>query len=139
MNRCLVFFPSDFSHKDHKVVSCNIFALLPSRQDDGVRAAPVTPGLLSMDDLDQTISAFDTVEQLFRTLNPNTWRQDLATIYNRKPLQYRSRNYLLANRLNKGQRCISLPTRSKSAQRIYTHKCIHVFKCIPSHLVLISL
>lgn len=57
-----------------------------------------------MDDLDQTISAFNTVEQLFRTLNPNTWRLDLDTIYGQKHLQYRSRNYLLANRLNKGER-----------------------------------
>lgn len=77
----------------------------PAVQDDGVKAAPAaTPGPLSMDDLDRTISAFDTVEQLFWTLNPYTWRQDLATIYNQKPLQYRSRNYLLANRLNKGER-----------------------------------
>lgn len=95
------------SCNEHKVIFCHFFAPLPSVQDDGAGAAAAAAtraGPLSMDDLDQTISAFNTVEQLFRTLNPNTWRLDLDTIYGQKHLQYRSRNYLLANRLNKGER-----------------------------------
>lgn len=128
MNRRLVFFPSDFSHEEHKATSCHIFAPHASMQDDDVKGAPVpaTPGPFTMDQLDQTISAFDTVEQLFRTLNPNTWRQDLDTIYNQKPLQYRSRNYLLANRLHKGER-VSVWPPSGSAQDTEMHSCIQMY------------
>lgn len=64
-------------------------------------AAATIAGPLSMDDLDQTISAFNTVEQLFRTLNPNTWRLDLDTVFDQKHILYRSRKYFMANRLNK--------------------------------------
>ncbi|XP_013124841.1 platelet-derived growth factor D isoform X1 [Oreochromis niloticus] len=55
----------------------------------------------SLDDLDRTIAAFDTVEQLLRSLNPNTWRQDLDSIYTQTHIHYRSRAYHLAGRHNK--------------------------------------
>lgn len=69
----------------------------------GALRVPATPGPLSMDDLDRTISAFDTVEQLFKALSPNTWRQDLDLISTKKPLLYRSGQYRLANRVDKGE------------------------------------
>lgn len=99
------------SCNEHKVIFCHFFAPLPSVQDDGAgaeagaaAAAATLAGPLSMDDLDQTISAFNTVEQLFRTLNPNTWRLDLDTVFDQKHILYRSRKYFMANRLNKGER-----------------------------------
>uniref|UniRef100_A0A8C9YK09 Platelet derived growth factor d n=1 Tax=Sander lucioperca TaxID=283035 RepID=A0A8C9YK09_SANLU len=55
----------------------------------------------SLEDLDRTIAAFDTVEQLFRSLSPDTWRQDLDSIYTQTHIHYRSRAYHLASRHNK--------------------------------------
>lgn len=55
----------------------------------------------SLDDLDRTIAAFDTVEQLLKNLNPDTWRQDLDSIYTQTHILYRSRAYHLATRYNK--------------------------------------
>lgn len=86
-----------------EVIFLQHYAPPPSVQNDGEGAVPTNPGPLSMDDLDQTISAFDTVEQVFRTLNPNTWRQDLDIFYSKTPLLYRSRFYKVANRLEKGE------------------------------------
>lgn len=63
----------------------------------------VTEVPFSLDDLDRTIAAFDTVEQLFRSLSPDTWRQDLDSIYTQTHIQYRSRAYHLASRHNKGK------------------------------------
>lgn len=65
--------------------------------------APVTAVPLSLDDLDQTIAAFDTVEQLLRSFNPDTWRQELDSIYTQTHLHYISRAYHLASRHNKGK------------------------------------
>ncbi|XP_068173384.1 platelet-derived growth factor D [Antennarius striatus] len=61
----------------------------------------VTEVPFSLEDLDKTIAAFDTVEQLLRTLSPDTWRQDLDSIYTQTHIQYRSRAYHLASRYNK--------------------------------------
>lgn len=55
----------------------------------------------SLEDLDKTIAAFDTVEQLLKTLNPETWRQDLDSIYPHTHIHYRSRAYHLASRHSK--------------------------------------
>uniref|UniRef100_A0A672G2T2 Platelet derived growth factor d n=1 Tax=Salarias fasciatus TaxID=181472 RepID=A0A672G2T2_SALFA len=55
----------------------------------------------SLEDLDRTIAAFDTVEQLLKNLNPDTWRQDLDSIYTQTHILYRSRAYHLATRHNK--------------------------------------
>ncbi|KAM9318991.1 platelet-derived growth factor D [Pholidichthys leucotaenia] len=55
----------------------------------------------SLEDLDRTIAAFDTVEQLFRSLNPDTWRHDLDSIFTQTHIQYRSRAYHLASRHSK--------------------------------------
>lgn len=75
-------------------------------QDSGggkVSAAVTEQTPFSLDDLDRTIAAFDTVEQLLRSLNPNTWRQDLDSIYTQTHIHYRSRAYHLAGRHNKGK------------------------------------
>ncbi|CAI5693914.1 platelet-derived growth factor D isoform X1 [Oreochromis aureus] len=66
-----------------------------------VSAAVTEQTPFSLDDLDRTIAAFDTVEQLLRSLNPNTWRQDLDSIYTQTHIHYRSRAYHLAGRHNK--------------------------------------
>ncbi|CAL8344649.1 unnamed protein product [Arctogadus glacialis] len=67
-------------------------------------AADQTAGTLqpfSIEDLDRTIAVFETVEQLLQNLNPDTWRQDLDSIYTQTHLHYRSRAYHLASRHNK--------------------------------------
>ncbi|KAI4815388.1 hypothetical protein KUCAC02_005535 [Chaenocephalus aceratus] len=51
----------------------------------------VTEVPFSLEDLDRTIAAFETVEQLFRSLSPDTWRQDLDSIYTKTHIHYRSR------------------------------------------------
>ncbi|CAG6004598.1 unnamed protein product [Menidia menidia] len=56
---------------------------------------------LSLDDLDRTIAACDTVEELLKSLNPETWKQDLDNIYIQTYIHYRSRAYHLATRHNK--------------------------------------
>ncbi|XP_019950406.1 platelet-derived growth factor D isoform X2 [Paralichthys olivaceus] len=61
----------------------------------------VTEGPFSLEDLDRTIAAFDTVEQLLKSLNPDTWKQDLDSIYTQTHIHYISRTYLLASRHNK--------------------------------------
>uniref|UniRef100_A0A674MIE9 Platelet-derived growth factor D n=1 Tax=Takifugu rubripes TaxID=31033 RepID=A0A674MIE9_TAKRU len=55
----------------------------------------------TLDALDRTIAAFESVEQLFRYLNPNTWKHDLDSIYTQKHLHYRSMAYHLAGRYTK--------------------------------------
>lgn len=63
----------------------------------------VTEVPLSLEDLDRTIAAFDTVEQLLRSLSPDTWKQDLDSIYTQTHIHYRSRAYHLASRHNKSK------------------------------------
>ncbi|XP_026168417.1 platelet-derived growth factor D isoform X2 [Mastacembelus armatus] len=67
----------------------------------GQMPAAVTEVPFSLDDLDRTIAAYDTVEQLLRSLSPDTWRQDLDSIYTQTHMHYRSRAYHLASRYNK--------------------------------------
>nr|XP_046244771.1 platelet-derived growth factor D isoform X2 [Scatophagus argus] len=74
---------------------------MPMSDSGGQMPAEVTEVPFSLDDLDRTIAAFDTVEQLFRSLSPNTWRQDLDSIYTQTHIHYRSRAYHLASRHNK--------------------------------------
>lgn len=58
---------------------------------------------MSLEDLDHHIAGFETVEQLFRYLNPKTWKQDLDSIYTQTHLHYRHRAYHLAGRYSKGK------------------------------------
>ncbi|KAL3057244.1 hypothetical protein OYC64_007676 [Pagothenia borchgrevinki] len=67
----------------------------------GQMPVAVTEVPFSLEDLDRTIAAFETVEQLFRSLSPDTWRQDLDSIYTQTHIHYRSRAYHLASRQNK--------------------------------------
>ncbi|XP_022604286.1 platelet-derived growth factor D isoform X2 [Seriola dumerili] len=67
----------------------------------GQMPVAVTEVPFSLEDLDRTIAAFDTIEQLLRSLNPDTWRQDLDSIYTQTHIHYRSRAYHLASRHNK--------------------------------------
>ncbi|XP_013869444.1 platelet-derived growth factor D [Austrofundulus limnaeus] len=61
-----------------------------------VREFPMT-----LEDLDKTISTFDSVEQLLKSLYPETWRQDLDSIYTQTYIYYRSRAYYLSSKQNK--------------------------------------
>lgn len=71
--------------------------------DGRVGQMPVVTGApFTLEDLDRTIAAFDTIEELLKSLNPDTWKQDLDTIYTAETqIQYRSRAYHLASRHNK--------------------------------------
>ncbi|XP_037533943.1 platelet-derived growth factor D [Nematolebias whitei] len=55
----------------------------------------------TLEDLDKTIAAFDSIEQLLKSLYPETWRQDLDSIYAQTYIYYRSRAYYLASKHNK--------------------------------------
>ncbi|XP_029571665.1 platelet-derived growth factor D isoform X2 [Salmo trutta] len=57
-----------------------------------VLAPAVTAVPLTAAALDQTIAAFNTVEQVLRHLNPDSWRQDLDSLY-RETAMYRPRAY----------------------------------------------
>uniref|UniRef100_A0AAV2IZ07 CUB domain-containing protein n=1 Tax=Knipowitschia caucasica TaxID=637954 RepID=A0AAV2IZ07_KNICA len=56
----------------------------------------------SLEDLDRTIASFDTIKELLKSLNPDTWRQDLDSIYTADThILYRSKAYHMASRHNK--------------------------------------
>ncbi|XP_056906679.1 platelet-derived growth factor D isoform X2 [Takifugu flavidus] len=74
---------------------------LAMEDDGGQMYFPDTEVPLSLEELDRTIAAFESVEQLFRYLNPNTWKHDLDSIYTQKHLHYRSMAYHLAGRYTK--------------------------------------
>ncbi|KAF0030537.1 hypothetical protein F2P81_017268 [Scophthalmus maximus] len=79
------------------------YSLLVSERRERTHPGGVTATKVpfSLEDLDRTIAAFDTVEQLLRSLNPDTWRQDLDSIYTQTHIHYISRTYHLASRHNK--------------------------------------
>ncbi|XP_048350360.1 platelet-derived growth factor D isoform X1 [Sphaerodactylus townsendi] len=52
----------------------------------------VTDPTLMAEALDQTIAGFDTVEELLRHFNPDTWQEDLETLYT-DTAQHRGRNF----------------------------------------------
>ncbi|KAG7273121.1 hypothetical protein CRUP_005449 [Coryphaenoides rupestris] len=74
---------------------------LPMALDSAVGQRTVTLDPFSIEDLDRTIAVFETVEQLLQNLNPDTWRQDLDTIYTQTHLHYHSKAYHLASRHSK--------------------------------------
>ncbi|XP_029111742.1 platelet-derived growth factor D isoform X2 [Scleropages formosus] len=53
---------------------------------------PMTDAPLTAAALDETIAAFDTVEELLRHLNPETWQEDLESIY-KETGHYRPRTF----------------------------------------------
>ncbi|KAI5625457.1 platelet-derived growth factor D [Silurus asotus] len=74
----------------------NLEAVTALPDDVSVSNAP-----MSADALDDIISGFSTVEEVFRHLNPQTWRQDLNSIYTHANTpQYIPRSYY-ANRASK--------------------------------------
>ncbi|XP_055082130.1 platelet-derived growth factor D [Periophthalmus magnuspinnatus] len=77
-------------------------ALLMSDFGAGQVPATVPAAPFSLEDLDRTIAAFNTIEELLKSLNPDTWKQDLDSIYTAdSQILYRSRAYHLASRHNK--------------------------------------
>lgn len=76
------------------------FSNLCFLQDMGTKGTEFPP---TLEDLDKTIAAFDSVEQLLKSLYPETWRQDLDSIYAQTYIYYRSRAYYLSNKHNKGK------------------------------------
>ncbi|XP_017286491.1 platelet-derived growth factor D isoform X2 [Kryptolebias marmoratus] len=83
--------------------STNWEAVTELMSDMGAKGTllPVIEFPSTLEDLDKTISTFDTVEQLLKSLNPETWRQDLDNIYAQTYIYYRSRAYYLASKHNK--------------------------------------
>ncbi|KAJ0063475.1 hypothetical protein NL108_002723, partial [Boleophthalmus pectinirostris] len=70
--------------------------------DFGAGQVPVPEVPFSLEDLDRTIAAFDTIEDLLKSLSPDTWRQDLDSIYTADAqILYRSSAYHLVSRHNK--------------------------------------
>uniref|UniRef100_A0A3Q2NTU4 Platelet-derived growth factor D n=1 Tax=Fundulus heteroclitus TaxID=8078 RepID=A0A3Q2NTU4_FUNHE len=69
--------------------------------DVGANKMPATEVPQTLEDLDRTIATFDTIEQLLKSLSPDTWRQDLESIYTQTYIYYRSKSYYLSNRQNK--------------------------------------
>lgn len=70
--------------------------------DFGMGQMFVTEVPFSLDDLDRAIAHFDTIEELFQSLSPDTWKQDLDSIYTAETqILYSSRVYHLAGRENK--------------------------------------
>lgn len=74
-------------------------------QDMGTKGTlpAVTEFPSTLEELDKTISTFDSVEQLLKSLYPETWRQDLDSIYAQTFIYYRSRAYYLSSKHNKGK------------------------------------
>lgn len=53
------------------------------------------------DMLDKTVSQFDTVEELLKYLNPESWQEDLENLFLDTP-HYRGRSY--HDRMSKGKK-----------------------------------
>ncbi|XP_036248203.1 platelet-derived growth factor D isoform X1 [Molothrus ater] len=53
----------------------------------------VTDPTLTAEALDQTIAAFDTVEDLLKHFNPDSWQEDLENLYTDSGHHYRGRSY----------------------------------------------
>ncbi|XP_039912424.1 platelet-derived growth factor D isoform X3 [Hirundo rustica] len=53
----------------------------------------VTDPTLTAEALDQTIAAFDTVEDLLKHFNPDSWQEDLENLYTDSGQHYRGRSY----------------------------------------------
>lgn len=53
----------------------------------------MTDPTLTAEALDQTIAAFDTVEDLLKHFNPESWQEDLENLYTDSGHHYRGRSY----------------------------------------------
>lgn len=53
----------------------------------------MTDPTLTAEALDQTIAAFDTVEDLLKHFNPDSWQEDLENLYTDSGHHYRGRSY----------------------------------------------
>uniref|UniRef100_A0A8B9NMW2 Platelet derived growth factor D n=1 Tax=Accipiter nisus TaxID=211598 RepID=A0A8B9NMW2_9AVES len=62
----------------------------------------VTDPTLTAEALDQTIAAFDTVEDLLKHFNPDSWQEDLENLYTDSGHHYRGRSY--HDRKSKGRK-----------------------------------
>jgi len=62
----------------------------------------VTDPTLTAEALDQTIAAFDTVEDLLKHFNPDSWKEDLENLYTESGHHYRGRSY--HDRKSKGKK-----------------------------------
>ncbi|KAG7226018.1 hypothetical protein INR49_018628 [Caranx melampygus] len=85
--------------------------------------AAVTEVPFSLEDLDRTIAAFDTIEQLLRSLNPDTWRQDLDIDLNRlyddvKRYSCTPRNY-----------SVNLREELRATNAVFFPRCLLVKRC----------
>ncbi|XP_019337564.1 platelet-derived growth factor D isoform X3 [Alligator mississippiensis] len=53
----------------------------------------VTDPTLTVEALDQTVAAFDTVEELLKHFNPDSWQEDLENLYTDAGHHFRGRSY----------------------------------------------
>lgn len=53
----------------------------------------MTDPTLTVEALDQTVAAFDTVEELLKHFNPDSWQEDLENLYTDAGHHFRGRSY----------------------------------------------
>ncbi|XP_075448510.1 platelet-derived growth factor D [Ascaphus truei] len=63
-----------------------------SVSEDSHHTPSVTDSTLTAEALDQTIAMFDTVEEVLKHFNPNTWQEDLENLYT-DTSHFRGRSY----------------------------------------------
>lgn len=84
----------------------------------------MTDPTLTAEALDQTIAAFDTVEDLLKHFNPESWQEDLENLYTDSEHHYRGRSYH--------------DRKSKGRKRHYVHA-LGQDRAIPSLLIVVSI
>ncbi|KAJ7398965.1 hypothetical protein BTVI_119981 [Pitangus sulphuratus] len=67
--------------------------LICSKMQQPKNEKRVTDSTLTAEALDQTIAAFDTVEDLLKHFNPDSWQEDLENLYTDSGHHYRGRSY----------------------------------------------
>ncbi|XP_062408399.1 platelet-derived growth factor D isoform X1 [Sardina pilchardus] len=78
--------PPIISQKNWEVITHSMAAPL-------TYVSPVTERPLSMAELDKAIASFSTVEDMLRHLNPESWQEDMDSLYHDTSSQYRPRAY----------------------------------------------
>uniref|UniRef100_A0A6G1RY32 Platelet-derived growth factor D n=2 Tax=Neoaves TaxID=3078114 RepID=A0A6G1RY32_9GRUI len=82
--------PDDFQHAASET---NWESVTSSVSGVSYPSPSVTDPTLTAEALDQTIAAFDTVEDLLKHFNPDSWQEDLENLYTDSGHHYRGRSY----------------------------------------------
>ncbi|XP_015197261.1 platelet-derived growth factor D isoform X2 [Lepisosteus oculatus] len=109
-----------------------------------VFSSSVTDSPLSAAALDQTIAAFDTVEELLKHLNPDTWQEDLENLYTdtghyrARTFHHERRHKIDLDRLNEDVKRYSCTPRNysvnlreelKATNAVFFPRCLLVQRC----------